>query len=753
MMIFFILIPFLPLVAVLILLLGKPWLGEQGHKIGISAMALSFAFSTIAFSHVISEGAFSIPLYRLIHSGELVVDLGLYVDQLTVLLLLLVTGVSSVVHVYASRYMIGDPRYNRFFAIIALFTFSMIMLVMSNNLLMMFVFWELMGICSYLLISHWSERKSSAQAATKAFLVNSVADVGLGFGVILTFSTFGTLDIQTILAEAQAVQGNTINLFGWAGLDVPIHVLTLITLFLFMGAMGKSAQVPFHIWLPFAMEAPTPVSALIHAATMVNAGPFLLVRMSPLVILSPEAMVVIAVIGGMTAIFATLVSLTQVDIKRMLAFSTIGQIGFMIMTCGVGAFVVSIFHMLAHGCLKAFLFLSTGNALQSVDSHGHEPSSLVRPGTLNPSNWPLVLGAMLLACLPPFLIFSGPYEQLWIGQRVDSAQWTFWILGFLTVFFAAIYVLRGVLVLFNQHPSPVSGEGILSEATKPRFFSPVHLMGALVLMGFAGSLLLVLWGWFAEFLSPAVGHRLAPEPGNFLRGVNNPFILSLGVAVVGVAVGYLSCTKFSGSRFRRSAVGKRWYVHFLNKLYFDEIIETSVVLPTLRFARWLWQVVDRQVFDALILGIANVSVVTAKWLWRVVDLRGIDGLVMGVGRNSVGMAGWLWRVVDLDGIDRVVVGLGQRSVGFARWLWQVVDLRGVDRVVVGIGKQSVGIANWLWKIIDIKVLEKNVNRVGEQAEATGDLMRELEPRTLQHHLLVMIFWLIVGMGLLFWFVV
>jgi NADH-quinone oxidoreductase subunit L len=752
-MTFLILIPLLPLMAVLILVLGKPWLGEQGHKIGIPAMALSFAFSTVAFAHVISDGAFAIPLYRLIKSGDLVVDLGLYVDQLTVLLLLLVTGVSSVVHVYASRYMVGDPRYNRFFAVIALFTFSMIMLVMSNNLLMMYMFWEIMGICSYLLISHWGERKSSAQAATKAFLVNSVADVGLGFGVILTYSTFGTLDIQMILAEAHTMQGATINLLGWLGLNVPIHVLTLITLFLFMGAMGKSAQVPFHVWLPFAMEAPTPVSALIHAATMVNAGPFLLVRMSPLVILSPVAMAVIASIGAITALYAAVVSMTQVDIKRMLAFSTISQIGFMIMTCGVGAFVVSIFHMLAHGCLKGFLFLSTGNALRSVGSHGHEPSSFPQQRASPYSMWPLVSGAVLLACLPPFLIFSGPYEQLWISQHVASAQWTFWFIGFLTVFFTSMYVIRGALVLFHQHPSSGHGAGMVREVTRPRFLSPRHLPWILLGIGMGGILLLVLWGWFVEFLSPVVGHRSALLSEGFSKGLSPQLLLSLAVAVGGVVAGYLSLTKFSGLGFHQSETGKRMYVHFLNKLYFDEMYEVYVVQPTLRFARWLWRVVDRQGFDALILGIASVTLAVAKWLWRVVDLRGIDGLVVGLGRNSVGIAGWLWRVVDLHGIDRVVVGLGQQSVGFARWLWRMVDLRGVDRVVVGIGKHSVGIANWLWKIIDIKVLDKNVNRVGDQAEATAEMMRELEPRTLQHHLLVMIFWLIVGMILLFSFVV
>lgn len=748
---FLILIPLLPLTAVVILVVGKPWLGEQGHKIGIPAMVLSFVLSVVAFAQVASEGAFSISLYRLLHSGDLTVDLGLYVDQLTVLLLLLVTGVSGVVHVYASRYMIGDPRYNRFFAVIALFTFSMIMLVMSNNLLMLYVFWEIMGICSYLLISHWGERKSSGQAATKAFLVNSVADVGLGFGVILTYTTFGTLDIQTVLAQAGAIEGITINLVGWLGLDVPIQTSTLITLFLFMGAMGKSAQVPLHVWLPFAMEAPTPVSALIHAATMVNAGPFLLVRMSPLVILSPSAMTVIALIGAMTAVYATVVSLTQVDIKRMLAFSTIGQIGFMIMTCGVGAFAVSIFHMLAHGCLKAFLFLSTGNALRSVGSHGHEFSPVRADASSQNAVWPLVAGSVLLACLPSFLIFSAPYEQLWVSQNFAISQWTFWLMGFLTVLFTAVYVIRGVLVLFYQSPS--LGHVNVGKAIQPRFFSPRYFFAVLVGLGIVGSLLLALWGWFVEFLSPAVGHRSSVVPEGVWTGWNVPLLLSLAIAVGGVFVGYLSLMKFSGAWFRQSDVGKRLYVHILNKLYFDEMYEAYVVQPTLRLAHWLWRVVDRQVFDALIMGIANVSITLAKWLWRVVDLRGIDGLVVGLGRNSIGLAGWLWRVVDLHGIDRVVVGIGHRSVGFARWLWRVVDLRGVDRVVVGVGQKNLSFASWLWKIIDVKVLDKQVNRLGNQAEATGETMRELEPRTLQHNLLVMIFWLIVGIGLLYWFVV
>ena len=291
------LIPLLPLLAFLVLALGGKRLGESSHKLAVPAVGLSATLSVAAFYSVATSGPISISLYRLIDVGAVTIDVNLYIDQLTVLLLLLVTGGSLVVHVYSSSYMIGDPRYRRFFAVMGLFTFAMAMLVMSNNLLVTYMCWEVMGICSYLLISHWAHREPAAKAATKAFLVNAVADVGLGFGVILTFATYGTLNIQEILAAANAGAGD-INLLAWFGSEWMIERNTLITLCFLSGALGKSAQFPLHVWLPFAMEAPTPISALIHAATMVNAGPFLLARMSPLVLLAPSAMTVIAIVGA-----------------------------------------------------------------------------------------------------------------------------------------------------------------------------------------------------------------------------------------------------------------------------------------------------------------------------------------------------------------------------------------------------------------------------------------------------------------------
>jgi NADH-quinone oxidoreductase subunit L len=281
------------------------------------------------------------------------------------------------------------------------------------------------------------------------------------------------------------------------GLDLQIYPVTVIPFFLFMGAMGKSAQIPFHVWLPGAMEAPTPVSALIHAATMVNAGPFLLVRLSPLIVLSPYAMTFIFIIGATTAVFAGIVSLTQSDIKKILAYSTISQIGFMVMACGLGAFAVAIFHLLAHGCYKAFFFLSTGNALRSVERdlrHGdHEHHVSAGMGGLYG-------GALLLALLPPLVLFSGSYEYLWGVTGFVSATIGFKIIGLITVFVASQYLFKGVTSLFAHGPKthwPTSGQhGLEAQSVRPQLLNGSILTGLFLATVFTGGLLTLFWSWF-----------------------------------------------------------------------------------------------------------------------------------------------------------------------------------------------------------------------------------------------------------------
>jgi NADH-quinone oxidoreductase subunit L len=583
----YIFIPLLPFLAFVVLALGGSRFPNDSHKIGIPAIAGSFILSIFAFVQVLNNGPIEVSLYTLLESGNLTIDLGLYIDQLTVLLLLLVTGVSGVVHVYSSRYMIDDPKYNRFFAVIALFTFSMLMLVMSRNLLMLFIFWEVMGICSYLLISHTAARKSAGQAATKAFLVNAVANVGFSLGIILSFRTFGTLDISQILEQAPAMAKDTVNVLAWLGLELHIRSVTLISLLLFIGAMGKSAQIPFHVWLPFAMEAPTPVSALIHAATMVNAGPFLLVRLSPLIVLSPVAMTFIAVIGAATAVFAGIVSLTQSDIKKILAYSTISQIGFMIMTCGLGAFVVAIFHLLAHGCYKAFFFLSTGNALRSVEpDQGHRDHAHDSPHGMGV----LHIGSLLLACLPPFILFSGSYENLWGVTGLASATIGFRVIGLITVFVTSVYLFRSITSLFIQGPKtywPTSEQpNFENNSIQPKFFNSSILIGLLIISLLLGTILTQFWNWFAGFLAEG----LALSSVSLLEGPDEAsfqiwLLVSLGVAVAGWAFAY-SQAQFQ-QQGTRADKRKAWlYVLFWNKFYVDEIYDVYIVNPIIRLAQW-----------------------------------------------------------------------------------------------------------------------------------------------------------------------
>jgi len=693
----FVLIPLLPLLACLILLLGGRRWGENSHRIGIPAIGLSFVLSVAAFIEVVRNGPFTLSLYRLFQSGSLTIDLTLFVDQLTVLLLLLVTGVSGIVHVYSSRYMIGESRYNRFFAVIALFTFSMILLVMSGNLLMLLVSWEVMGICSYLLISHAAERPSACRAATKAFLVNAVADVGFSFGIILTFYTFGTLDIQTILAQAEGMQDHTINILGWMGMDLHIYPVTIIPFFLFMGAMGKSAQIPFHVWLPFAMEAPTPVSALIHAATMVNAGPFLLVRLSPLIILSPSAMTFIAIIGAITAVFAGIVSLTQSDIKKILAYSTISQIGFMVMACGLGAFAVAIFHLLAHGCYKAFFFLSTGNALRSVEQdleHGGHEQHHASEG-----RWILYGGALFLALLPPMVLFSGSYEYLWGVAGFASATIGFKIIGLITVFVASQYIFKSVTSLFAHGPKtywPAEQQGMETQSVRPQLLNGPILTGFFLAVIFAGWLLTLAWSWFANFLAPVLNFSgTTMGEGAVARGFPFWLAASLGMAVAGWVYAYSTQTRSQYQVSTANSRSNRLYVLFWNKGYFDEIYDAYLVTPTIRLAHWLW---------------------------RVVDIKLIDRFIHAIAAHSVSFAGLLWRIVDIRIIDRFIHFIATYSVSFARALWRIVDIR------------------WL---------EQGVGQAAEQFDAAGQVLQEIESRTIRRQLLVMMFWLGAMFGLLY----
>ncbi|MDP9352418.1 MAG: NADH-quinone oxidoreductase subunit L, partial [Chloroflexota bacterium] len=405
------LIPLAPLLAFLVnFLFGKRLRGNTTAYIGIASVAVSLLLSVLVFLEVrTTEEAFNLDVYRWIVSGDFEVGIGFYVDRLTSLMLLVVTAVSLLVHIYSIGYMHGDPGLYRFFSYLPLFTFSMLMLVLANNFLELYVFWEAVGLCSYLLIGFWYYKRSASDAAMKAFIVNRIGDFGFGLGVILLFTTFGTLAYQPVFERAPEVSTGT---------------LTAITLLLFMGAMGKSAQWPLHTWLPDAMEGPTPVSALIHAATMVTAGVYLVARANPLFDNAAGTLQVVAVIGLVTALLGATIGLVQNDIKRVMAYSTISQLGYMFFALGIGAYVAAIFHLFTHAFFKALLFLGAGSVMHGINGE----TDMRRMGGLRrymPQTFlALTIGSAALAGVVPFAGFWSKDEILGLAF-IEHHYWIY----------------------------------------------------------------------------------------------------------------------------------------------------------------------------------------------------------------------------------------------------------------------------------------------------------------------------------------
>ena len=373
-------------------------LGKQAHwvpvlGVGASwAIAMLVAYTALTGGEPFGEHGHGVSLWEWIPAGSFVVEAGFFVDNLTACLLIVVTTIGLLVHVYSIGYMAHDPGYWRFFAYLNLFMFSMLLLVLADSWLVVFVAWELVGLSSYLLIGFWYRKRSAALASKKAFIVNRVGDVGFALGIMAIWVNTGTLDIR---------ESMEILLHGDA-LTIPIAIVALL---LFAGAMGKSAQFPLHVWLPDAMEGPTPVSALIHAATMVNAGVYLVARASPIFASAPEAMVVVAAIGIFTAILAASIAMTQTDIKRVLAYSTLSQLGYMFAALGVGAWTAAIFHLMTHGFFKGLLFLGSGSVIHAV----HEEQDMRRMGGLAAKiKWTyltMFVASLAIAGIPPLAGF------------------------------------------------------------------------------------------------------------------------------------------------------------------------------------------------------------------------------------------------------------------------------------------------------------------------------------------------------------
>ncbi len=604
----YVLIPLLPLFAFISIGLFGHYFKGRSHLIAVPAVLLSFVLSLIAFSEVASGTILHHPIYTWATSGDLHIELGLYIDQLTVAMLLLVTIVSSLVHIYTIGYMAGDPAYDRFFSNIALFTFSMLMLVMSDNFLQLFIFWEAVGLCSYLLIGHWYERQSARAAATKAFIVNRVGDFGFMLGILMVFVMFGSLAYLPVFEAAPSMANATVNLLGTVGGNWEVSAMTLICLLLFVGAIGKSAQVPLHVWLPDAMEGPTPISALIHAATMVTAGVFMVARLAPLYNLSPVAMDVVAVVGGVTMVIGATIALTQTDIKRVVAYSTMSQLGYMVMACGLGGYVEGIYHLLTHGAFKALLFLGCGSVIIAL----HHEQDMQRMGGLKDklplTYWTFVIGSLALAGFPFTSGWFSKDQLLAVAWMSGDLGKTLTVLGLLTAMLTAFYSFRLVFVTFwgESRVDPHHASHI-HEPSKTMTYPLIVLAVLSLLLGFIG---------IPDFLRPAIaGGDVDLHHGAAATGI---MIVATVLGLIGMAAAYFVYVQSPKLPDRLAAQWRSLYQFSLHKWYVDEAYDKTIVNPTFRVSDQMWKRVDVAVIDGAVNGIAR-GVAWGGWMTRLIQ--------------------------------------------------------------------------------------------------------------------------------------
>ena len=557
-----------------------------------ASMVLSwFAFVDVGFGHHDSHGA----IFSWMTSGDLKVDWALRIDTLTVVMLVVVTTISSFVHLYSIGYMADDPFQPRFFSYLSLFTFAMLMLVTADNLVQLFFGWEGVGLMSYLLIGFWYQKPEANAAAIKAFVVNRIGDFGFSLGIFAVFLMTGAVDFDTVFAQAPALTGKTIHFLSW-----DVDALTLICLLLFMGAMGKSAQFLLHTWLPDAMEGPTPVSALIHAATMVTAGVFMVARLSPLFELAPNAQTFVTFIGATTAFFAATIGLVQNDIKRIIAYSTCSQLGYMFVAMGTGAYSVGMFHLFTHAFFKALLFLGSGSVILAM----HHEQDIRHMGGLKDkipfTYWTMVIGTLALTGFP---LTAGYFSKDAIIEAayVSTNPMALYAFGMTVIAAALTAFYSWRLIFLTFHGSPHDRHHYEEARESP--------MVMLIPLGF-----LAVGAIFAgyPFKELFVGHGVAEFFRDSLKfGPNNhiledmhhiPYLASIAPTVM-MAVGFVIAWEFYIRRpelpVELARQQEPLYKFLLNKWYFDELYDFLVVRPTLWLGRMLWKYGDGWMIDGL----------------------------------------------------------------------------------------------------------------------------------------------------------
>jgi NADH-quinone oxidoreductase subunit L len=593
----YLVIPFAPLLGAIVAGLFGRAIGRAGaHWVTTLSVLISFLGSCWVFADVLSGNTFNGTVYTWATFGDTRLEIGFLIDRLSVLMMVVVSFVSLMVHVYTIGYMAEDPGYQRFFSYIALFTFSMLMLVMANNFLQLFFGWEAVGLVSYLLIGFWYTRESAVYAGLKAFLVNRVGDFGFVLGIALVLAYFGTLDYQQVFGAAPKVAAP----------------MTLICILLFIGAMGKSAQFPLHVWLPDSMEGPTPISALIHAATMVTAGIFMVARMSPLYELSETARSVVLVIGAITALSMALVALTQYDIKRVVAYSTLSQLGYMTVALGASAYSAAIFHLMTHAFFKALLFLAAGSVIIAL----HHEQDMRRMGGLRKympwTYWTLLIGAISSAGIPGFAgFFSKDAIIAAVGESTTPGALFGYFCVVATVFITAAYTFRLVFMAFHGEPR--------FDAAHPPHESPAVVTVPLALLAIPS----VVAGYvvgpvvFGEYF----GASLAQKPEEFhgvgafmLHGLTTaPFWLALA----GIATAYVLYMR-KRDLPKRIAVGLGPLYALVERKYgFDELYSWLLAGGACSVGRGFWRGGDQSLIDGLMV---NGSARVVGWFSGVIRL-------------------------------------------------------------------------------------------------------------------------------------
>ncbi len=624
-------IVFLPLLGFLIAGLFGRSIGDKASEYVTSGLlVVSAVLSWVAFIMVCLGDVepFTVPMLRFLDVGALQADWALFIDTLTIVMLVVVSTVSALVHIYSIGYMRHDPHQPRFFAYLSLFTFAMLMLVTSDNLIQMFFGWEGVGLMSYLLIGFWYKKPSANAAAMKAFVINRVGDCGFLLGIFGIFMLFGSVSFSIIFANAasylpvdSAEYGDFVLNFLGYWLDKH-DALTVVCLLLFMGAMGKSAQVPLHTWLPDAMEGPTPVSALIHAATMVTAGVFMLARLSPVFELSHSALTVVIFIGALTAFFAATVGLVQSDIKRAIAYSTCSQLGYMFVALGMGFYSAAIFHLFTHSFLKALLFLSSGSVIHAV-SDEQDMRKMGGLRKLIPTTyWMMVIGTLALTGvgIPTTIIGTAGFfskdaiiEGAFVGHNT-VASFAFAVLV-IVAGFTGCYSWRLIFMTFHGQPRATADAMRHVHESPPVVLIPLFILAVGAL--FAG---VVFHDYFigeayAEFWKGAI---FALDTNNILQDFHGvPMWVKLApfvAMIVGFVVAYLFYIR-SPEMPKVIAQRNHWlYAFLLNKWYFDEVYDFVFVRPAKRLGRFLWKKGDGWLIDGF--GADGVSA-------RVVDITNI----------------------------------------------------------------------------------------------------------------------------------